>query len=105
MLECLLIKASVIDFNNVVKFGEYFQVLKEEFYSFRSNSMKYKYYTLSRRFKKRLSRHTANTILLSYTTFLDLDSSNPFISKNDDEYLNTYFRHSYATIVYRYEIM
>ena len=103
MLECLLIKVSVIDSNNTVKLCEYFQVLKEEFYSFRSNSMKYKYYTLSRRFKKRLSRHTA-TILLSYTTFLDLDSLNPFIAKNDDEYLNMYFRHSYATIVYKYTI-
>ena len=98
MLECLLIKVSVTDpFNDDVKFCEYFQVLREEFYSVESNSIEYyKYYTLFRPLKKRLSRYTSNACLL----FL---SNIPNISKNDDEYLNKYFW-GCATIVNRYTI-
>lgn len=97
MIECLLIKVSVTDpFNDDVKFCEYFQVLKEESYSVGSNSIEYyKYYTLFRPLKKRLSRYTANACLL----FLS-----PNISRNDDEYLNKYFCYGPATIVYRYMI-
>ena len=106
MLECLLIKVYIIDpfDNNNIKFCEYYQVLKEEFYSVGSNLIEYKYYNLSRPLKKRLSRYTANTILLSYTS-TPLDSSDYYyIAKNDDEYLNKYFCYSYATIVYKYTI-
>jgi len=103
MLECLLIKVYIIDpfDNNNIKFCEYYQVLKEEFYSVGSNLIEYKYYNLSRPLKKRLSRHTANTILLSYTSILDY-----YIAKNDNEYLNRYFcfKYAYATIVYKYTI-
>ena len=97
MIECLLIKVSVIDpFNDDMKFYEYIQVLREEFYSVGSNSIEYyKYYTLFRPLKKRLSRYNANACLL----FL---SNIP--SKNDDEYLDKYFWGCCATIVNRYKI-
>ena len=109
MLECLLIKVHITDpFDIDRKFCEYYQVLKEEFYSISSNSMEYKYILFRPIFKKRLSKYIANTILLSYTSalLLDLDSSDrrPYIAKNDDEYLNKYFCFGYATIVYKYTI-
>ena len=98
MLECLLIKVDItdpFDDDNDVKFYEYYQVLREEFFSVESNSIEYKYYSFIPRFKKRLSRHIANTILLSYIFN---------IAKNDDEYLNKYFCCDHATIVYKYTI-
>ena len=100
MIECLLIKVSVpVPFNDDEDFCNYlyFQVLREEFYSVESNSIEYyKYYTLFRTFKKRLSRYTANAFLL----FL---SNIPTISKNDDEYLKHFW--GGATIVYKYMIL
>ena len=98
MIEYLLIKVDITDpFDNNIKFCEYYQVLREEFFSVESNSIEYKYYTLSGSFKKRLSRHIANTFI----SFLYIPNH---ISKDDAEYLNKYFCYGSATIVYKYTI-